>query len=693
MLDPEALLEAVAEGVHGAVVRRCGRAAAPGRRARTRGSVLTMAGRRAGSPVAVKLVGVFPGNVELGLDPHPAVICLFDASTGRALALMDGEAITGLRTAAASAVSVRALAREDARVLAVVGSGVQARAHLRMLPLVRAVLRRPARRARSRRRFAARRRRRHGRGRRRRLPLHVVVLARPVVAWRRDVHVTSVGFAPPGGELDPALAASSRLFVETLQAFEAPPAGCAELAGLDPSVGTELGSVLLGQAPGRVSPDEVTVYKAMGHIAEDAAAAELVYRAALSAGVGPRRRRLTNGSIEGGEVWPRHRAPGSASVHLFAGSGPPTARSVRRGSTLSRTRWTNSTPREPAAPPPTDRLLPRCPPEPLRADRPGTCRSRRDRLAQHADRPVAARVRSFRRPSPRAGSTPATARPRSSWHRPEPGRTRTAARSRRRPRVDASRRLARRRSRGSPRWGTRRTGSRPRRSRSASRRPTARAAPRPRGGRCRADGALVLLLESRESTRGAAARPRAVPARAAREPRVLRPRPDGRLGRAGPGAAGGRDVRPAGRRRAPAPGRGAARLARRPAGPAASAARRLALRRLGRRRLDAGPARLVGARAAAQAGDAAAAAAVPARQPRRHGRRPGPSSTGAGPPPPRSRPRSEPLVFDAHRRAGMAWRGFRFSIRIFARPGATARDLEWAEISARTLGVSGSGRG
>ena len=56
-------------------------------------------------------------------------------------------------------------------------------------------------------------------------------------------------------------------------------------------------------------------------------------------------------------------------------------------------------------------------------------------------------------------------------------------------------------------------------------------------------------------------------------------------------------------------------------------------------------------------------------------------------------PAGEPLVFDAHRRAGMAWRGFRFSIRIFARPGATARDLEWAEISARTLGVSGTGRG
>ena len=64
------------------------------------------------------------------------------------------------------------------------------------------------------------------------------------------VHVTSVGFAPPGGELDPALAAAARLFVETRQAFAPPPAGCAELAGLDPSSGTELGEVLAGRAPG-----------------------------------------------------------------------------------------------------------------------------------------------------------------------------------------------------------------------------------------------------------------------------------------------------------------------------------------------------------------------------------------------------------------------------------------------------------
>ncbi len=284
MLDPEALLEAVAESF---MALSSGAVDAPPRQAVAAdgGSVLTMPGRRAGSPVAVKLVGVFPGNVELGLEPHPAVICLFDPSTGRALALMDGEAITGLRTAAGSAVSARALSRPDSRVLAVVGSGVQARAHLRMLPLVRPFtdVRLVARDPSAASRLGVSPGTVDG--------ADVVCLCTsscaPVLSSvAPGTHVTSVGFAPPGGELDPALAASSRLFVETRQAFSPPPAGCAELAGLDPSFGTELGSVLLGQAAGRVSPEDVTVYKAMGHIAEDAAAAELVYRAALEAGVG-----------------------------------------------------------------------------------------------------------------------------------------------------------------------------------------------------------------------------------------------------------------------------------------------------------------------------------------------------------------------------------------------------------------------
>ena len=91
--------------------------------------------------------------------------------------------------------------------------------------------------------------------------------------------MSSVGYRPPDGELPRELIARGRLFVETREAFEPTPVGCAELAGVDPASATELGEVLLGRAHGRVG-EEITVYKAMGHVAEDIAAAELVYAAA-----------------------------------------------------------------------------------------------------------------------------------------------------------------------------------------------------------------------------------------------------------------------------------------------------------------------------------------------------------------------------------------------------------------------------
>ena len=93
-------------------------------------------------------------------------------------------------------------------------------------------------------------------------------------------HVTRFGYRPPEGELPRVLIARGRLFVETREAFEPTPVGCAELAGLDPAGATELGEVMLGRADGRRGADEITVYKAMGHVAEDIAAAELVYAAA-----------------------------------------------------------------------------------------------------------------------------------------------------------------------------------------------------------------------------------------------------------------------------------------------------------------------------------------------------------------------------------------------------------------------------
>src|SRR5438309_4624906 len=85
--------------------------------------------------LATKLVSLFPRNTDR--PTHQAVIVVFDADNGTPLALMDGEAITAARTAAGSALATDLLARGDARVLALVGTGVQARAHLRAVPRVR----------------------------------------------------------------------------------------------------------------------------------------------------------------------------------------------------------------------------------------------------------------------------------------------------------------------------------------------------------------------------------------------------------------------------------------------------------------------------------------------------------------------------------------------------------------------------
>ena len=87
--------------------------------------------------MGVKLVTFYPGNAERGLHTHLAMILLFDPETGEPLAVMDGRLITEMRTAAASAVATRALAAPDAAVLAVLGTGVQARVHVEALRLVR----------------------------------------------------------------------------------------------------------------------------------------------------------------------------------------------------------------------------------------------------------------------------------------------------------------------------------------------------------------------------------------------------------------------------------------------------------------------------------------------------------------------------------------------------------------------------
>lgn len=266
--------------------------------AENEGWLATMPGYAPGIGLGVKLVSVFPHNDAVGVPSHQALIALFDAATGSPIAVMDGTRITAIRTAGAAAVSARHLAREDARVLAIVGAGVQGHAHLEVMPRVRDFeeIRVASKTPENARRLAeldpmaraVNSAEAAVRG------ADVIALCthsgEPVI--RREwvspgAHVSSVGYAPPSGELDRELAETAHLYVESrAAAFLPPPAGCIELAGMDPDSATELGEVLLGRRPGRRSREDVTVYKSMGHAVEDLAAASLVYREAVARGAG-----------------------------------------------------------------------------------------------------------------------------------------------------------------------------------------------------------------------------------------------------------------------------------------------------------------------------------------------------------------------------------------------------------------------
>jgi len=286
LLDLGQLLDALRDGF---MALTAGEVTAPGRNELTmpdEAFLLGMPGRLRDGLMTVKVVTVFESH-----DPsHLATIGLYDQRTGACRAFMDGTYITAIRTSAAAAVATDLLAREDARTLAIVGAGVQGEHHLRVFGLVRefddirvsslyredaeriAALHPNARAVDDARTAVA--------------GADVVALAthaaQPVVdpGWiAPGTHVSSVGYRPPDGEL-PRELVRGRLFVETREAFEPTPVGCAELQGRDPRDATELGEVLLGRAPGRMARDEITVYKAMGHVVEDIVAAQLVYAAA-----------------------------------------------------------------------------------------------------------------------------------------------------------------------------------------------------------------------------------------------------------------------------------------------------------------------------------------------------------------------------------------------------------------------------
>ncbi len=298
LLDVDAMLDALAAAL---VILSSGKASVPPRTAvRLDGGLLgVMPGHVPGVALESKLVSVFPGNEEHGLPSHQALIALFDENTGAPQAVMDGTYITAIRTGGTAAVAARVLARQDAAVLSILGAGVQGWSHLQTFPRVRdfreiRIASRNVDRARN---LAARDPRARAVG-----SFEEAVRGADVVACCTDArqpvlqggwlkpgaHVSSVG-GTFGPELDAATLQASDIFVEWRGAVTyPPPAGAHELQGMDPDRVTEVGEVLAGTKPGRVSDDGITLYKSTGHAVEDAATARLVYDRARESGAGTR---------------------------------------------------------------------------------------------------------------------------------------------------------------------------------------------------------------------------------------------------------------------------------------------------------------------------------------------------------------------------------------------------------------------
>jgi ornithine cyclodeaminase/alanine dehydrogenase-like protein (mu-crystallin family) len=240
-----------------------------------------------GKALGAKLVTFYPKNQ--GIHTHHATILLFRPETGEPLASIDGRLITEMRTAAASAVATKLLARPNASVLAIIGSGVQARSHLEALRLVRDFhevrVWSPRNAAVFAQRFgvrAAASAEEAVRG------ADVVVVAttsmKPVLFGKwlsAGTHVNAVGAPrPTWRELDDESLGKSRIYVDSREAALAE-SGDVIAAG---RVFAELGEVVAGTRPGRSGDDEITIFKSVGVAVEDIVSADLVYRKAVASG-------------------------------------------------------------------------------------------------------------------------------------------------------------------------------------------------------------------------------------------------------------------------------------------------------------------------------------------------------------------------------------------------------------------------
>jgi ornithine cyclodeaminase len=265
-------------------------------------SFIVMPGATASPPAfGSKLLSIFPRNSAL-----PAIqglIVVFDADDGRPVAVVDAVSVTALRTAAASGMATRALAREDATTLALLGTGVQAESHLEAMRAVRPLERvlvwgRSRNKAEA---FAQRHRARAG------IEIAVAPDAKSAVEqadivctvtgspspilegrWLRPgTHLNLVGaYTPTTREVDTEAMRRSRLFVE-IREFALRESGellipIAQGELTADHIAGEIADVLTGAIRGRSRPDEITAYKSLGNVAQDLATAAYAHQQAVT---------------------------------------------------------------------------------------------------------------------------------------------------------------------------------------------------------------------------------------------------------------------------------------------------------------------------------------------------------------------------------------------------------------------------
>ena len=265
--------------------------------------------RGGGAPAfGIKEVCVFPGNPVIGLDTHLGAVLLHSPHTGELQAVINASAITVIRTAAVTAVATRALARADAGVLAIIGTGAQALGHVRSMPVVRNIreLRVAGRNSAHNERFveSSARMMPH-------LPARIAGSVEEAVSGadiivtvtssnepvlRRQwispgTHINLVGSSvATAREADGATMAAGSLFADRRESLVTE-SGDYLFALREGAIGpdavrAEIGEVLAGTASGRTSEDEITIFKSLGLAIEDLAAAQYLYEKAKATGQG-----------------------------------------------------------------------------------------------------------------------------------------------------------------------------------------------------------------------------------------------------------------------------------------------------------------------------------------------------------------------------------------------------------------------